>query len=335
MSWLESLSRRRRELEARVSLTVPSETASKRNIDNEQTDQKQQQVRTPQETIEQLLANSSFSDWRKIVLDHERDKERNFIKWPLSEDEKLTNCQAQINNNCNQDDKSDNNIKQEDKEGEEEEKQFTSQRAQQSEQTRLMKRRQMAPGSKSGAVCRLAASNYNHSDALLLIVRNCLLLPAILISLAMPHFNGGQGDGQTALAMAASSQQQYFEVQPEAQYLTPMGQNVRFRCIVRNRQGECVWLRNGRVLAPIARKYQFIRAPEDGDCSLSISNVSVALDDGRWQCQVLSPEIDQDALQTRDVNLIVLVPPEKPQIKNLVSINKLMSVEGDTFMGSL
>ena len=115
---------------------------------------------------------------------------------------------------------------------------------------------------------------------------------------------------------AASSLQQYFEVQPEGQYLVQTGQEIRLRCLIRNRQGECVWLRNGRVVGPIARKYLFAKTPDDGDCSLLVRNTSVALDDGHWQCQVLSADLDQEPLQSRDVHLLVLVPPERPQMKN-------------------
>ena len=136
----------------------------------------------------------------------------------------------------------------------------------------------------------------------------CLLVP-LLLSCAF----------QLAAGAALSSGQQYFEVQPEPQYLISNGGEVRLRCLVRNRQGECVWLRNGRVVGPITKKYAFQRQPDDGDCSLALRNVSVQLDDGKWQCQVLAADVEQEALQSREVNLVVLVAPERPQIKNLVS----------------
>lgn len=118
---------------------------------------------------------------------------------------------------------------------------------------------------------------------------------------------------------AAAQQQQYFEVQPDSQYLVQNGQDLRLRCLIRNRQGECLWLRNGRAVGTIAKKYQFKRQPEDGDCSLMIRNVSVQQDDGIWQCQVTSSDVEQDTLQSTEVHLVVLVPPERPQIKNMVS----------------
>lgn len=119
--------------------------------------------------------------------------------------------------------------------------------------------------------------------------------------------------------LVAAASQQTFEVQPEPQYLVQNGHDARIRCLVRNRQGECLWLRNGRAVGVIAKKYQFNRQPEDGDCSLMIRNVSVAQDDGLWQCQVTASDVEQDTLQSREVHLVVLVAPERPQIKNMVS----------------
>lgn len=121
------------------------------------------------------------------------------------------------------------------------------------------------------------------------------------------------------LANASGVNQQYFEVQPEAQYLVQNGHDVRIRCLIRSRQGECLWLKNGRAIGFIAKKYQFTRQPEDGDCSLMIRNVSVQQDDGLWQCQVTASDVEQDTLQSREVHLVVLVAPERPQIKNTVS----------------
>lgn len=120
---------------------------------------------------------------------------------------------------------------------------------------------------------------------------------------------------------AGQASKQYFEVQPEAQQLVPSGQDVRLRCLVRNLQGECHWMRNGRTIGVIAKKYQFSRAPNDGDCSLWIRNVSVVSDDGTWQCQVTATDVDQETLESREMSLVVLLPPERPQIKSSVSFD--------------
>ena len=122
-----------------------------------------------------------------------------------------------------------------------------------------------------------------------------------------------------SLTAGAASEQQYIKGQPEAQYLVANGQDVRLGCLVHNRQGECTWVRNGQVVGPIARKYHFQRQPEDGDCGLLIRNASVQFDDGLWQCQVLAPDVDQQTLQSLQAKVVVLVPPEAPEIQDLVS----------------
>lgn len=120
-------------------------------------------------------------------------------------------------------------------------------------------------------------------------------------------------------ALSLSRPSQHFEVQPEAQYLVHNGHDARLRCLVREREGECLWLRDGRAIGPIAKKYQFVRSPDDGDCSLTIRNVSVQQDDGSWQCQVTASDVDRESLQSRPVHLLVLVAPERALIKNVVS----------------
>lgn len=150
--------------------------------------------------------------------------------------------------------------------------------------------------------------------ALLIVVVGILMPCCCLCSLITAPVD--PAPAPTAAALLAG-QQQYFEVQPEAQYLVQNGQDQRLRCIVRNRQGECLWLRNGKAIGSIAKKYQFVRQPEDGDCSLMIRNVSVQQDNGVWQCQVTAADADQETLPSREVNLVVLVAPERPQIKNV------------------
>lgn len=111
------------------------------------------------------------------------------------------------------------------------------------------------------------------------------------------------------------AQQQRFEVQPEERYIVAAGADVRLRCLIRQRQGECFWMRNNKAVGQIRGKYAFSRAPDDGDCSLSIRNASVQMDDGQWQCQVTPAETDQETLQSREAGLVVLVAPERPQLK--------------------
>ena len=116
-----------------------------------------------------------------------------------------------------------------------------------------------------------------------------------------------------------SDYEQSFEVQPDATYYPHLGLDLRIRCIIRRRQGECSWLRNGRVVGQLRNKYEYLRTPDDGDCSLLIRNVSMASEDGTWQCQVTAQDIDHEPLISRELQVVVLVTPEKPIIKNTVS----------------
>ena len=48
-----------------------------------------------------------------------------------------------------------------------------------------------------------------------------------------------------------------------------------------------------------------------GDCSLTIQNVDISLDDGEWECQVTSTSFSsQDALASQAARLTVSVAPE-------------------------
>lgn len=126
----------------------------------------------------------------------------------------------------------------------------------------------------------------------------------------------------TNLTTTANGQQQQlqrFEVHPDPQYLVENGHEARLRCLIRNRQGECHWQRNNRVVGPAPKKYLFPRQPEDGDCSLVIKNASVHQDDGVWRCEVTSADGLQETMSSRESRLVVLVPPENPQLKNVVS----------------
>lgn len=144
------------------------------------------------------------------------------------------------------------------------------------------------------------------------------LLSCLLVCLLIAQSNI-KVSGAASTSSSSPSGQQYFDGQPEQFTLIASGQDVRLRCLIRNRLGECAWVRNNQVIGNIKSKYSYARHPDDGDCSLRIQNASVTQDDGLWQCQVLATELDQLNLQSRLATLLVLVPPERPQIKDLVS----------------
>ena len=125
------------------------------------------------------------------------------------------------------------------------------------------------------------------------------------------------------LAVGANGEpsKQTIAVHPEPKYFVPAGQQVKLPCHVANRQGDCAWLgTGGKIVSPSGKKYIFARSPADGDCSILIRNASVLADDGEWQCQALTPDPETDTLQqSRSTQLVVLVAPERPQIRDLVS----------------
>jgi hypothetical protein len=115
---------------------------------------------------------------------------------------------------------------------------------------------------------------------------------------------------------------QHFEKPPDGEYFRLKDQRLEIPCIVRNRQGECQWLHNGKVIGNIPRKYKFERTPNDGDCSITINDLDLKNDDGQWQCQVTAASIGQETLSSQFAQVVVLVAPTKPVIKQ-VKDNKL------------
>lgn len=55
-----------------------------------------------------------------------------------------------------------------------------------------------------------------------------------------------------------------------------------------------------------------------GDCGITIYDVSLA-DNGNWQCQVTAVVVGQQTLQSETINLLVLISPERPNIRRTVS----------------
>ncbi|CAN7982602.1 unnamed protein product, partial [Ixodes hexagonus] len=105
------------------------------------------------------------------------------------------------------------------------------------------------------------------------------------------------------VAGAAASVQE-FEVTPQDTEVNP-GSTVTLRCKVRNRRGECVWLKNGHALGRIPDKYDFEREPQDGDCSVQIRKTTLEEDDGSWQCQVTRATLQDAPLNSEEVKLVV------------------------------
>lgn len=61
------------------------------------------------------------------------------------------------------------------------------------------------------------------------------------------------------------------------------------------------------------------RFRDAGDCGITIYDVSLA-DNGNWQCQVTAVVVGQQTLQSDTINLLVLISPERPNIRRTVSL---------------
>lgn len=107
---------------------------------------------------------------------------------------------------------------------------------------------------------------------------------------------------------------QEFEVTPSDTEVNP-ATDVRLQCKVRNRRGECVWLKNGLAVGKIQDKYDFEREPQDGDCSVNIRKVSLEEDDGPWQCQVTRASLQDAPLNSNTIQLVVREQPHPPRLE--------------------
>ncbi|XP_067128001.1 irregular chiasm C-roughest protein-like [Centruroides vittatus] len=94
------------------------------------------------------------------------------------------------------------------------------------------------------------------------------------------------------------------------------GETSRLICTVRNRGGECAWLKDGVVVGRINEKYRFQREPADGDCSIDVLNSKLEDDDGMWQCQVTQGSLHDPTLTSGEVRLTVREAPLPPLIED-------------------
>jgi hypothetical protein len=64
------------------------------------------------------------------------------------------------------------------------------------------------------------------------------------------------------LTLSASTQ--YFEQSPNKNITIARGSSIQIPCKVRNRQGECLWIHDGKGIGIIRGKYEFRRTPDNG-----------------------------------------------------------------------
>ncbi|CAL1280843.1 unnamed protein product [Larinioides sclopetarius] len=108
---------------------------------------------------------------------------------------------------------------------------------------------------------------------------------------------------------------QVFDTLPQDREVNP-GELIVIPCKVRNRKGECAWLKDGVVVGKIPGKYTFNREPDDGDCGITITNTQLEDDDGLWQCQVTQASLQELTLTSPEVKLTVREAPYPPIIED-------------------
>ncbi|GFR21624.1 kin of IRRE-like protein 1 [Trichonephila clavata] len=119
---------------------------------------------------------------------------------------------------------------------------------------------------------------------------------------------------------------QVFDTLPQDREVNP-GELIVIPCKVRNRKGECAWLKDGVVVGKIPGKYTFNREPDDGDCGITITNTQLEDDDGLWQCQVTQASLQELTLTSPEVKLTVREAPYPPIIEDTT----IQIVQGDPF----
>lgn len=108
-----------------------------------------------------------------------------------------------------------------------------------------------------------------------------------------------------------------------------LGENITIPCILNTAEEvECHWLLNSQLKYPMSNKYSFSRTPNNGDCSIKISNLNMKQDDGDWQCQVYLKQI----YIAPPVRVTILMPPDRPKIlfKNRAPEEGKIIVEANT-----
>ncbi|XP_011868581.1 PREDICTED: kin of IRRE-like protein 3 [Vollenhovia emeryi] len=113
----------------------------------------------------------------------------------------------------------------------------------------------------------------------------------------------------------ALGRQQFLE-KPQLYQEVSTGDDVRLRCTVQDKGGQCIWQKDRRPVGIYPKKYEWANSRDSSDCSLLIRRADLHFDDGFWECQVTSSNFtEQDALSSEQSRLLVRVPPRKPQLE--------------------
>ncbi|XP_014233333.1 kin of IRRE-like protein 3 [Trichogramma pretiosum] len=116
------------------------------------------------------------------------------------------------------------------------------------------------------------------------------------------------------LATLATAEQRFAETPAEYQEVS-QGQDVKLRCRVQDKRGQCIWQKDRFALGMVHDKYEWDHG-DAGECSLVIKRASLDYDDGLWECQVTPGDfVKQDGLRSPPARLLVRVEPRKPQME--------------------
>ncbi|XP_012260792.1 hemicentin-2-like [Athalia rosae] len=133
--------------------------------------------------------------------------------------------------------------------------------------------------------------------------------------------NIGTGSGlaiailQWITAFGVFGAEQRFEETPALYQEVSSGDDVRLRCRVKDKRGQCIWQKDRKPVGIHPDKYEWA-GNREGDCSLLIRRASLDFDDGLWECQVTPGDFArQDALTSLPSRLLVRVSPRKPRLE--------------------
>lgn len=112
--------------------------------------------------------------------------------------------------------------------------------------------------------------------------------------------------------------QQRFSETPPIYHEVSTGEDVKLRCKVLDKRGQCIWQKDRKPVGMHPEKYEWA-GDRDTDCTLLIRRASLDFDDGFWECQVTSGDFTrQDALTSLPSRLLV----RGKQLPKLCSLKK-------------
>lgn len=111
--------------------------------------------------------------------------------------------------------------------------------------------------------------------------------------------------GLLQLMMGRAGAEQRFAETPAQYQEVSQGEDVRLRCRVMDKRGQCIWQKDRKPVGVHPEKYEWAGGRE-GDCSLLVKRASLEFDDGEWECQVTPGDFTrQDALTSPPSRLLV------------------------------